>query len=252
MEKKDLINDTNVDYLTELYTGANRRDLVKQIKEFQRNPDFLKPRKLPESSNHQSLNNQNTHKDSSGALFSADKSFSSIITKDFEKTDVFKGSYKMTANPRGICLIINNYGINVEKLVQAFQYLLFKTVVYSNLMADEIYDELRNISQNDHRKYDCFITCFLSHGTTGTINDNSGKELLLSHVFDLFESANCCSLIGKPKIFIIHTGRKQQTNNTVVAYSSHMTESENNDCFKKILLPKEVDFFCGYSLIPSK
>ena len=58
---------------------------------------------------------------------------------------------------------------DVEQLQELWQFLNFEVVLKRDLVSEEIYDVLRDISRMDHSLFDCFVCCLLSHGADGGI-----------------------------------------------------------------------------------
>ncbi|XP_046576368.1 caspase-3-like isoform X2 [Haliotis rubra] len=122
--------------------------------------------------------------------------------------------YRITSDPKGICVIINNekftsghhpdrQGTNVDagKLERLFHRFKYKVERYNDCSAKQITDILKEISMRDHWRYDCFICCVLSHGTTGRVFGVDGMDVTISDLLELFFDSRCLSLAEKPKLF---------------------------------------------------
>ncbi|XP_067686113.1 caspase-3-like [Haliotis asinina] len=121
--------------------------------------------------------------------------------------------YRISSNPKGICVIINNekftsrhttrHGTNIDadKLERLFKYFKYKVERHNDCSAKQITEILKEISQRDHWRYDCFICCVLSHGTTGRVFGVDGMDVTISSLLELFFDSKCLSLAGKPKLF---------------------------------------------------
>lgn len=59
----------------------------------------------------------------------------------------------------------------------------------------------------DFEKYSSLVVCLMSHGGKGTICGIDGVEVSLNRIKYAFNSFDCPSLMGKPKIFIIQACR---------------------------------------------
>uniref|UniRef100_UPI0035902408 caspase-9 isoform X2 n=1 Tax=Myxine glutinosa TaxID=7769 RepID=UPI0035902408 len=117
----------------------------------------------------------------------------------------FSDKYKMTADPRGDCLIINNEkfqdgnnrpgsSIDTDNLRNFFSTnLLFSVIVREDLTAKEIMNELNELAAKDHGKADCCVVFIMSHG----------KEVRVESLIAPFIGDRCRSLTEKPKLFFI-------------------------------------------------
>ncbi|XP_043916375.1 caspase-9 [Protopterus annectens] len=132
--------------------------------------------------------------------------------------------YKMSSNPCGHCLIINNMifqdnikhpnrlGSNIDcnKLENLFKSFNFLVTVYTNLKKMELQKELHLLAGKDHSAFDCCIIIILSHGSEtshnqfpGGIYGTDGLALPVQQVVTYFDGSNCPTLRGKPKLFFI-------------------------------------------------
>lgn len=149
--------------------------------------------------------------------------------------------YPMTSKPKGITLIINNevfhpnpeltqkekekeeldirHGSDkdVQSLEKLFEALDFKVKVERNIGRKRILDILDDISREDHREYDCFVLCLMSHGQDGLFYGADGETVPVESVRDFFNNAKCPSLKGKPKLFFIQACRGRGREKGVVA-----------------------------------
>jgi len=147
----------------------------------------------------------------------------------------------MKSKPRGITLIINNEVFNrrtestqkeqeqerldvrlgsnedVAALEKLFEALDFKVKTERNKGGQEILNLLRDISQYDHKDYDCFVLWLMSHGQDGQFYGADGKTVFIESVRDIFSSKKCLTLKGKPKIIFIQACRGQEQGQGVVA-----------------------------------
>ena len=182
-------------------------------------------------------------------------------------------AYKMSSEPRGICLIINNedfsetkkqgrrgYGnregsnVDEENLVKLFTWLKFKVEKHRNKTSMEMWKIFLKLSKMDHSNFDCLVVCILSHGLRKKNEDHimgvDGESFKVASILSQFDGVNCQSLIGKPKLFFLQCCRG--TSEDVGAIAKGVTQhdgpciqSENN-----ITLAAASDFFVGYSTPP--
>ncbi|ESP04575.1 hypothetical protein LOTGIDRAFT_58191, partial [Lottia gigantea] len=125
--------------------------------------------------------------------------------------------YRMTSNPRGFCVVVNNKNFNegtkledrdgteedVISLQNLFKQLYFTVDIHNNQTAEEIKSIVKWYKELDHSNYDCFVLVILSHGSCGNVLGVDGKEVFINDIFDSFDSIACSSLCGKPKLFFI-------------------------------------------------
>ena len=64
-------------------------------------------------------------------------------------------------------------------------------------------EKLRDVAARDHKNYDCFVCCILSHGVSDAVYGVDGVELPYSRLILPFKPNQCRGLTGKPKLFFI-------------------------------------------------
>ncbi|XP_071949648.1 caspase-8-like [Antedon mediterranea] len=154
--------------------------------------------------------------------------------------------YKMTNNPRGICLIINNImfqddglkertGSEVDEayLDRIFNQLGFHVDVRHNLSAQEMKDVMTEMQSKDHSYFDCFVCCILSYGQCDLIYGSDGETCDLLDLASNFNINKCKSLHSKPKVFFVQACRLQ-----------NIEEDAKED------IPEDADFLFGTSAVP--
>lgn len=121
--------------------------------------------------------------------------------------------YKMTAHPRGKALLINNKMFeggwepregsegDVCLLEGLFRDLDFVVQTRENLTRQELEDELKGVSCEDHSRYDCFVMFIMSHGLSGAVVCSDGNRMPIQELRDTI--CECKTLRDKPKIFFI-------------------------------------------------
>ncbi|XP_078696881.1 caspase-3-like [Branchiostoma floridae x Branchiostoma belcheri] len=189
--------------------------------------------------------------------------------------------YTMTAQPRGIALIINNKtfsgrlntrtgtDVDCSNLTRLFTFLNFDVKVEPNKSAAEIRHLLRQYSQVDHGSYDCFILTILSHGVEGQIYGTDGQLLPVKEITAFFNNRFCKTLVGKPKLFFLQACRgdkmdrgTDQTDADSAEPPSTPTEEEllgqmleesigleETDAMRDTL-PTESDMLLAYATVP--
>lgn len=129
--------------------------------------------------------------------------------------------YKMTARPRGKCLIVNNINFENEifptrkgsdedanRFDQIFTQLGFETIMTRNLTADQMKDKFRELASACKPEHDALFVFILSHGSEHGIYGTDGLEVYLeSEIISCFDNRNCKAMLGKPKVFVIQACR---------------------------------------------
>ncbi|XP_023695691.2 CASP8 and FADD-like apoptosis regulator a isoform X2 [Paramormyrops kingsleyae] len=118
-------------------------------------------------------------------------------------------TYRMQANPRGVCVIIDCVGHDGDMLEQAFERLHFSTIQHKWPNVAESRSILRMVSQR-HRELqesDAFVCCILSRGQGNSLlaTEETGPGLSLDAVQRSFSTEACPGLAGKPKLFFIQS-----------------------------------------------
>ncbi|XP_043476265.1 caspase-3-like [Leptopilina heterotoma] len=97
---------------------------------------------------------------------------------------------------KGLCYIINEEQFDkwsnrqgsqkdVQKLKETFEKFGFDIVIKENLTKQEIFDNLKSVSNYTKQDYDCVILCIMSHGEKGTIVTRDEKLVSLDNIKDL-------------------------------------------------------------------
>nr|QHY92978.1 caspase 8 [Haliotis diversicolor] len=192
-----------------------------------------------------------------------DQSLNSINIHDKQSTIP---TYKMNANPRGICVIINNFEfwpgsegapdlknrtgthIDAAKLSDTFSRLHFDIVHYNDLSADAMTQRLRTIGQEMVKaEHDCFVCCILSHGdTAGKVYGSDSKVVEVNKLKAPFRPDCCPNLARKPKLFFLQAcqGKEMQEGVHVQSDSDLKTDGPT------VMVANEADFLVGYATTP--
>lgn len=172
-------------------------------------------------------------------------------------------SYPMTRRPRGIALIISNEHFvenpslrdrqgnqkDVEQLQELWQFLNFEVILKHDLVSEEIYDVLRDISRMDHSLFDCFVCCLLSHGADGGIFGTDCELVEIKDITALFKGVACPSLANKPKLFFIQACRGQNFDRGA-QLQMDAAEVDPDDAIRHNAEPNESHFLLGYATPP--
>lgn len=176
-------------------------------------------------------------------------------------------SYKMTADPRGFCIIINNENFidenknrrgsdkDVERLIRTFTNRKFLVQRYDDLRANDITSILKEFSTRDHTMYDALVVCILSHGDINTIQGTDSIHVQIGKLTALFRSSECKSLTGKPKLFFIQACQGQEKNKVTVPSGTQQDSVETDIKIDESQtptppIPGEPDFLLGFACVP--
>ena len=157
----------------------------------------------------------------------------------------------------GYVLVINNYifpqrldvertGSNddVRNLQSLFDDFNFTTRTHDNLTQSEIRSLLRETSEKDFSRYDCFVCVILSHGSTDGIHGTDNQAIKIEAITSVFRRNKCPSLEGKPKIFLIQACRGNRQDRVPVESDSEPVPYASSS------LPSDADFLICFSSAP--
>lgn len=128
-------------------------------------------------------------------------------------------TYKMTSNPRGMALIIDNEDfenlpprrgshIDSDCLAKLYQQLGFWVVMKKNLRKLSLEFELFSFATDTvHHQLDMAIITVLSHGENGSIICTNGEKIAIEDILSKFNNKEAPPLKGKPKFFIFQACR---------------------------------------------
>lgn len=133
----------------------------------------------------------------------------------------FAEEYKMTARPRGPCLIVNNIDFEAEifptrkgsdedarRFDDIFSQLGFTVIMRRNRTADQMKDLFKEVASKCKCEHDALFVIILSHGSEHGIYGTDGMEVHLEdEIISCFDNRNCKTMIGKPKVFVIQACR---------------------------------------------
>lgn len=178
--------------------------------------------------------------------------------------------YKMTRNPRGWCIIINNrdFGgilplrqgseLDAQRMGILFRALGFRCKLENNLSKEEIISLLTKVSKsNELWQDDCLVVILMSHGKLHTLFDKNGDAVETEDLLALFHNANCPALQAKPKLFLIqacrggkYDGGTDKKLDTIDAGSFAAAAVLPADSGMDLRLPTWSDMYIAYSTIP--
>ncbi|KAG8134487.1 hypothetical protein E2320_007597 [Naja naja] len=160
--------------------------------------------------------------------------------QNFTETDAFgerrsqlfdpSVEYKMKHKRRGLALIFNHERFfwhlmlperrgtcaDRDNLNHSLTKLGFEVKCFDDLRAEEVLQNIYNVSKEQHEDADCFMCVFLSHGEDNHVYAYDAK-IQIQNLTNMFRGDKCCSLIGKPKIFVIQACRGDKHDDPVFA-----------------------------------
>ncbi|KAM7167716.1 caspase-6 [Macrochelys suwanniensis] len=176
--------------------------------------------------------------------------------------------YKMNHRRRGVALIFNHEQFywhltlpdrrgtlaDRDNLKRSLTELGFEVRCFDDLKAEEVLQNIYEVSTDNHSDADCFVCVFLSHGEDNHVYAYDAK-IKVQTVTDMFRGDKCLSLVGKPKIFIIQACRGDKHDDPVIAQDavdsivdkSNVNETEV-DAAAIYTLPAGADFLMCYSV----
>ncbi|KAM6441367.1 caspase-6 isoform 1-T1 [Liasis olivaceus] len=176
--------------------------------------------------------------------------------------------YKMNHKRRGLALIFNHERFfwhlklperrgtlaDRDNLKRSLTELGFEVKCFDDLRAEEVLQNIYNVSTGQHEDADCFVCVFLSHGEDNHVYAYDAK-INIQMLTNMFRGDKCPSLIGKPKIFIIQACRGDKHDDPVNAYDTVDSTAEGPlinetkvDAAAVYTLPAGADFLMCYSV----
>ena len=99
----------------------------------------------------------------------------------------------------------------LDNLEYIFGKLQFTVKTHENLTDGEMKELMRYYAQGvDHRNYDCFVCCILSHGAENQLYGVNGRLIDIKALTSCFKARNCPTLKTKPKLFFIQACQGKQ------------------------------------------
>lgn len=93
-------------------------------------------------------------------------------------------------------------------LEKTFKWLGFTVIKKRNCTRDQMFQNLKEIADMDHSKFDAFVCCIMTHGSDNHVYGTDWVSLSIGDMKCLFNES-CPSLQMKPKIFFIQACRGQ-------------------------------------------
>ncbi|CAL8375213.1 unnamed protein product [Gadus morhua 'NCC'] len=152
--------------------------------------------------------------------------------------------YPMKAQPKGYCLIVNNFDfsgssrnlgqrmgtdIDEKSLRRVFTWLGFQVEVLRDATRDQMLSSMRELASRDHSWMDCVACVVLSHGLEGGVYGVDGGVVRLKELTDVLNGVRCASLRGKPKLFFIQACQGNQNEQAVPVLDNRPARPEVSD-----------------------
>ncbi|XP_062862496.1 CASP8 and FADD-like apoptosis regulator [Trichomycterus rosablanca] len=159
--------------------------------------------------------------------------------------------YRMQAEPRGVCLIIDCVGTEGGLLKHFFESLNFAVSLHMLLSVESVLSTLQQISRKmEHYSGDAFICCIISRSRSSQLlgTNPGGRGLELKYVRHFFNSSFCPWLAGKPKLFFIQTYKISEVRNVGGASEEGMLEMDSpvqNLC-RVVEVAEDADIFWSH------
>jgi len=186
----------------------------------------------------------------------------------FESEDIYN------RRGQGLCLIINNKRFKTangdampglkervgtehdeERLRTIFQRLNYDVKVYNDVSAAAMLATARSKAKEDLSSYGALIFVVLSHGAKDVVYGSDSIPLPIKDLQEPFESYNCKSLNGKPKVFIIQACQGdgiEQVESDGAGAGQGQTTPANSKVIDVRYRPKDADFFIGLATVEGK
>ncbi|KAL2081513.1 hypothetical protein ACEWY4_023366 [Coilia grayii] len=215
LEKQGEVSSENMDLIEQCLRGVNRIDLVKKINQYKKKVATTKGIPAANQTSVGQLLKKSTPESSFNPVVST-KTWElihkntniSTTTNEIRHYQCSVDVYRMQAQPRGVCVIIDCVGNDGERLEQTFKSLHFHVMLRKLLTVTECLSTLREVAElSHHRSADAFACCIISRASGGQLlgTEPQGPGLSLDAVRDLFHSDACPALAGKPKLFFVHS-----------------------------------------------
>ncbi|KAK3083449.1 hypothetical protein FSP39_022958, partial [Pinctada imbricata] len=144
----------------------------------------------------------------------------------------------------------------LKALCRVFENKLkFKVERHNDLTAPEIIHLCQQVAKRNHKKFDAFVMCILSHGNQGNVYGTEGKLLEIRNITSCFTATSCQTLADKPKLFFFQAcqGTDLQKGATQIYERQESTiemDVAPDDTPRNSSIPDDADFLFGYATVP--
>ena len=113
-------------------------------------------------------------------------------------------AFNLPMHPSPPPLQIIAYFCLPANLRETFDKLDFVVKYHENLTDNGMMQLLVDMAHNiDHKNFDCFVCCILTHGVLSHLYGTNGKLVRIKDLTSVFQANRCPSLAGKPKLFFL-------------------------------------------------
>ncbi|NXF95291.1 CASP8 protein, partial [Eubucco bourcierii] len=263
MEKKGILGEDNLRILKSCCAKINL-SLLKRIEEYELNL-FGKTNSSDSYKEYSQVSGTSLCCATSRGWEEQQSSLSNILS--FQELE----AYKMSSQPRGVCLILNNHnfakareaipalrdlkdrrGTNMDAaaLRRVFSKLHFAVAEHKDLTAEAMRKTLNKYRSEDHK--DCFVCCILSHGKKGSVYGVDGQAVPIRELTASFTGQNCRSLAGKPKVFFIQACQGGSSQKGVAIERDSVEQDSSVETDGRVqydYIPEEADFLLGMATL---
>ncbi|KAM6979376.1 CASP8 and FADD-like apoptosis regulator [Tautogolabrus adspersus] len=250
LEKLDKVSPERVDFVEECLMNIGRVDLAKKVMKYKTSVTSSEQ----QSPRHQLFSSSGPVTTPYSSHFPCQPRQGQVINRAPENRRVTEyrvqscqsqlDRYKVNANPRGVCVIIDCVGNDGDMLEQTFKALHFTVFLYKWLSVDATLAALRQIQNPEG---DCFVCCIISRGRDSHIlgTDSNVTGLGLDSIRRLFTAESCPMLAGKPKLFFIQ--RYSVPEFQPCARTLHRDEDLETDGLSSCeVIPSDADVFWSH------
>ncbi|XP_066544409.1 caspase-8 isoform X2 [Amia ocellicauda] len=240
MEKRGLLEDGQFEELKNAFKFSPK--LLKKIEDFERNSQGR--------SHQENLEVPLSRMDLDEQIFQ--EHTTSTQTK----------AYRMASNPRGYCLIFNNFDFekygkgkrkgthkDEEALEKVFSWLGFTVKTFRDLKADEMRTRLKEYGEMSHEGKDCLVCCVLSHGEQQCVLGVDCKKVTIKEIISHFDGKNCPTLLEKPKVFFIQACQGNEMQEAASVQADGDEDTEADAMTYSPTLPIEADYLIGMATV---
>ncbi|XP_064184068.1 caspase-8-like isoform X4 [Anguilla rostrata] len=180
--------------------------------------------------------------------------------------------YDMRRQPRGHCIIINNYdfgealikhpelklgnrdGTDVDEraLDEVFSRLHFTVHHRRDLGQAQLLAVVEEFGGKRHGQLDAFVCCVLSHGKKGAVYGTDGGAVPIRQLTQPFTSSRCPSLAGKPKLFFIQACQAQDEEPPARADGPEDPYDTDAGPVGPDTIPNDSDFLLGMATVEDR
>ncbi|XP_076865026.1 CASP8 and FADD-like apoptosis regulator a [Brachyhypopomus gauderio] len=201
LEKMDEVSCEKLGLVEQCLKSIQRADLAKRVQQFQKGQHVQVSQHTVQIGTQSGLGPSSQQYGHPQALKTLKFS---VPESEMQHIQATGDDYNINCEHHGFCVIIDCIGYDGVLMKHTFEQLGFQVFLHTMLSAQEMYAELRRLSQErDLQRAAAFACCLLSRGSHTHLlaTDPCGPGLLLPSLLELFSPVHCPLLRGKPKLF---------------------------------------------------